>query len=156
MAINGKRLKMWTGEPEEVFSDASSMVPLPTPSDVLYARMTTTGQRKKCGNCWAWSLDEKCAVHAESFPTPRNGVCGHHIEGIPRDVRLVLPLVEPVDPATSGFKVSVGGISCDTCTFYSPAGAGHGLCTAVADSGFETDLIVDALASCTRWEPVDF
>jgi hypothetical protein len=142
-------------DPNAALADS---IPRPTLGQVMYAQANTDRSRKFCGNCLLWCADdENCVVHDPDTVAPQDACCAYHVFGPP--IVAVHPAPDRaafIRPEFSGLaQVGSGGRVCDRCTFYQPRNGSEGTCAAVQDITATADAVVEALASCARWESVD-
>ncbi len=143
--------------PEELAGYAGNPHPkaktkLPMAWGVLYAAPNPDGSRKKCENCFMWSLDNQCAIHDTSLEIVAEHTCGYHVYGVPGDERMDHPGLMPVDPKMSGLELVVGGTSCDICKHYIDDDAQDATACAAVATPAVTPQPVDPLGCCARWE----
>lgn len=130
-------------------------VPLPRPSDVLYAPPNPDGSRKRCLNCMFYAdVDVRCIVLGRDVEVTGDMVCGLHTFGAPQMYTTALGTggEARAQPEELGLIVApIDGTSCDGCTFYTANDPVSGTCRAVADEFGQ--FRVAALGCCARWQP---
>ena len=123
---------------------------LPTPDGVLYAPPNPDGSAKRCGNCYLWNGQKRCAIHAAQVKVSTSHVCGYHLFGPPHEFTPTLT-VEPISSKLSGLEKVGRGTHCGNCLFYS-GGAHKGTCAAVVAVPHGPPAVVQFMGCCARWE----
>jgi len=118
---------------------------LPEPWGVLYSPPNKNGERKSCGNCFAWSQDKRCLIHDRDLEVTTDQICGYHVFGKPL-WKWVNRGVQPLDPALTGLVRVPGGTSCDICMWFE-----NGMCLAVRGPDGNPAKVQDK-GCCARWE----
>lgn len=140
---------------DKLFKTAQEEVKLPYAWGVLYSKPNSDGSRKKCENCWKWTIDSKCLEYSEKQQVLKTQVCGLHTFGKPQEKWYEREKFLPADPSLTGLEDVNEGTSCDICKFYSKEDQKNGLCLAVSNENLQKPpQKVEALGCCARWERI--
>lgn len=129
---------------------------LPKLNEVVY-EIPIGRTTKSCSNCFMWSSDNHCMIHAPDRLVFGFDNCSYHLplkpNTEPATKRVNLPLV-PVEPEMSGLGLYPSGTRCGSCIHFRP-GAGAkttaGLCARVRQDFAEKYAAVDAYGCCARY-----
>lgn len=128
---------------------------LPKLNEVVY-EIPVGRTTKSCSNCFMWSTDNHCMIHAPDRLVFAFDGCSYHVPQKPNaklpTKRISLPLI-PVEPELSGLGFYPGGTRCGSCVHFRPAigETTAGICVRVRQDFAEKYAVVDAYGCCARY-----